>query len=115
MRRISISILFLSFFHCSFATIFYVKVSGNDGGDGSEGNPWRTLKNATSKIPPNQGHIIRLSLGTFVEEGPINIPPGVSVEGAGIDITIIKSSSSFFYYPASPGFGTDRFLINLRS
>ncbi len=116
MRRlVNFAFLLLLGTSSSFATIYHVSTTGNDSGDGSSANPWRTLKNASTKVAPNQGHIIRLSAGTFVEVGPVDIPPGVSVEGAGINITIIKSASSFFYNPATPGFSPDRFLINFRS
>ncbi|MBA4053524.1 MAG: hypothetical protein C0490_02320, partial [Marivirga sp.] len=116
MRR-TILYLFLTFFGAStsFATIYHVSASGNDAGDGSSGNPWRTLKNAVSKVPANQGHVIVMSAGTFIEAGPINVPTGVSIEGAGIDQTIIKSASSFYYYPGTPGFATDKFLIQIKS
>src|SRR5688572_13430472 len=114
MRRVSIILFFVVFcFQYSFATIYYVSSSGNDGGDGSQGNPWRTLRHAVTRVPANQNHTIRVSAGTFVEGGAFNIPAGVNLEGAGVDQTIIKAAASFHYNPGTPGFGTDRFLINV--
>jgi hypothetical protein len=95
------------------ANSFNVSVTGSDAGDGSVTKPWRTLRYAVSKVPANQGFIIVLSAGTFVESGLIEVPLGVSVVGAGVDKTILKAASSFYYYPASPAYATDKFLISL--
>ena len=113
MRGIGIFILVISSFQFSYATIFFVSQSGNDGGDGSQANPWRTLKHAVTKVAANQNHTIRISAGTFVEGGAFIVPAGVNIEGAGMDQTIIKSAASFYYNPQMPGFGTDKFLMNL--
>ena len=115
MTRVSIIALFLVCTHCSLANIYYVSISGSDNGDGSQGNPWRTLRAAVSKVPASQGHTIRLSGGIFVESGSFNVPPGVSIEGAGIDQTIIKAASSFYFNPGDPGFALDKFLMTLNS
>lgn len=116
MKRIIILALLTVSFHFSFATVYYVSTSGNDGsGNGSAASPWRTLKHAVSKVPANQGHVIKLSAGTFVESGQFNVPAGVSVEGAGMDQTIIKAASSFHFNPGDPGFAIDRFLMTLSS
>ncbi len=101
--------------HCGVANIYYVSMSGNDNGDGSQGNPWRTLRAAVSKVPASQGHTIRLSPGTYVESGSFNVPPGVNIEGAGVDQTIIKAAGSFHFNPGDPGFALDKFLITLNS
>jgi hypothetical protein len=106
-------IIILSFQY-SFGTTFYVRTTGNDvSGDGSADNPWKTLKYASTRVAPGQGHIIQLSAGIFIENGPIEIPLGVSLEGAGINQTIFKASSSFYYYPADPGYAPEKFLIRL--
>ena len=103
-------------FQSALCNIFHVSTTGSDtSGDGSEGNPWRTVKFAAAKVPANQGHTIRISAGTFAEMGPVEIPPGVNVEGAGKTLTILKGVSSFFYHPESPGYATDKFLISLTS
>lgn len=109
-------IVALFFIQCSFANIFYVSTNGNDGtGDGSASNPWRTIKYAVNKVPANQGHTIRISAGTFVEEGQIKVPPGVNIMGAGKDLTIIRAASSFYYNPVSPGYAVEKFLFSLRA
>jgi hypothetical protein len=95
------------------ANSFNVSITGSDAGDGSATNPWRTLRYAVSKVPANQGFTIVLSAGTFVESGLIEVPLGVSVIGAGVDKTILKAASSFYYYPSSPAYATDKFLISL--
>jgi hypothetical protein len=97
----------------SAATTFYVSPTGNDAANGSSATPWKTLKYAVTKTPANQDYTIILSAGTFVENGLIEVPLGVNIIGAGIDQTIIKAASSFYYYPASPAYATDKFLISL--
>ncbi len=92
---------------------YYVDVNGNDAGDGSISKPFKTLRQAVSKVPVNQGYTLQLSAGTFIENSSIEVPLGVSVVGAGIDKTILKAASSFYYYPASPGYSLDKFLIRL--
>ncbi len=114
MRIFILAFLFLSF-HSTFSTDYYVSTSGNDGGNGTAASPWRTLRFAVTKVPANQGHTIRLSAGTFVESGQFNVPPGVNVEGAGVDQTVIKAASSFYFNPGDPGFALDRFLMTLSS
>ena len=94
--------------------IYHISTAGNDAsGDGSAGNPWRTLKVAVTKVPSNQGHTIKLSAGTFIESGLIEVPLGVNIEGSGKDQTIIKAASTFYYYSSNPGYATDKFLISL--
>jgi hypothetical protein len=98
----------------SAANSRYVSTLGNDAsGDGSAAHPWKTLKYAVTQVPANQGQTIQLAAGTFIEDGPVEVPLGVSIAGAGKDSTIIKAASSFYYHPADPGYGTDKFLIRL--
>ena len=98
----------------TIANSHYVSTAGNDGsGDGSVTKPWKTLKYAVTQVPANQGQTIRLAAGTFIEDGLVEVPLGVSIEGAGKDSTIIKATSSFYYHPADPGYATDKFLISL--
>jgi hypothetical protein len=115
MRLLSTLVLFIVGLNCAFATDYYVSTTGNDAsGTGTQANPWRSLRVACTKVAANQGHNIILSAGTFVET-QIKVPTGVNIIGAGIDVTIIKSDPSFYYYPASPGFSNDKFLILLNS
>lgn len=50
---------------------WYVATTGDDGtGDGSEGNPWKTLNYATSPVgssSPQDGDIISIAAGTYIE------------------------------------------------
>src|SRR6185369_13011784 len=85
----------------SAATTFYVSPSGNDASNRSAATPWKTLKYAVTKTPANQDYTIMLSEGTFIENGLVEVPLGVNIIGAGIDKTIIKAASSFYYYPSS--------------
>src|SRR5258706_7300962 len=101
-------------FQYSFANIYYVSTTGSDAsGNGSSASPWKTLMYAVTKVAANQGHTIQVGAGTFVESGLVEVPLGVNVVGAGIDVTIFKAASSFYYHPADPGYGTDKFLISL--
>src|SRR5882762_1274650 len=112
MRFCLIVALFL--YQYSFAGVYYVSTTGSDvSGNGSSASPWKTLMYAVTKVAANQGHTIQVCAGTFVEAGLVEVPLGVSVAGAGIDVTIFKAASSFYYHPADPGYGTDKFLISL--
>jgi len=116
MRLLSTLLLFIVGLNCAFATDYYVSTSGNDAsGNGSQGSPWRTLRVACTKVPANQGHTIRIAAGTFIEIGQIAVPTGVNIIGAGIDQTIFKADPSFYYYPASPGYTTNKYLLFLNS
>ncbi len=115
MKRVVLCLAYILFlFQYGFANVYYIATTGNDtSGDGSASNPWRTLKYAVTRVVANQGHTIQVGAGTFIESGLVEVPLGVSIVGAGIDVTIIKADSSFYYHPASPGYATDKFLISL--
>jgi hypothetical protein len=143
MNRISASIAFMAavclFFSCSLqdeviapqeelisqtteasarigSILKYVSTSGSDtNGDGTSSKPWRTLRYAVTKVPANSGYVLKLSAGTFVESGMISVPTGVSIEGAGMDVTFLKATSSFYYYPTTPGYANTKFLLSLSS
>jgi hypothetical protein len=107
-------IIFLCNFSC--AATYYVSATGSDAsGNGSVENPWKTLKYAVTKVSANQGHTLQLGSGTFIESGLIEIPAGVNIIGAGKTATILKAASTFYYYPASPGYSSSKFLISLSS
>lgn len=94
---------------------FFVSTTGSDTTDGSSKKPWRTLKYAVTKVPANQGYTIKLSAGTFIENGLIEVPLGVNILGEGKTKTILKAVSSFYYHPVTPEYATDKFLIRLSS
>src|SRR5688500_17243320 len=115
--KLSLCIAIALFFcQSSLANIFYVSLSGSDShGNGSAQNPWRTLRHAVIKVPANEGHTIQIGAGTFVESGQIEVPRGVSIEGAGKNVTILKAASSFYYYPQTPEYATNKYLISLKA
>src|SRR3981189_1215144 len=100
MKRIVLWFAFVVFlFQCSLANVYYVTTTENDtSGGGSASNPWRTLMYAVTKVAANQGHTIQIGAGTFIENGLVEVPLGVSITGAGIDMTIFKAASSFYYH-----------------
>ena len=93
---------------------YYVTVTGDDAtADGTSLKPAKTLQYAITKV--GVGNTVVLGAGTFVENGLIEVPLGISVEGAGSGLTILKAVNSFYYHPASPSYATDKFLISLNA
>lgn len=83
-------IILLAFTLSGNATTFYIHPSGNDKtGDGSKTNPWASLSYACLNVK-NEGDIIHLKTGTYLETLACKLHPGVSIEGEGI-LTIVKS------------------------
>lgn len=115
MKKAAVQLaLTLSFVQLSWANIYYVSGTGSDiSGDGTTYKPWKTLTHAVAKVAANHGHTIQIGAGTFVENGLVEVPLGVSIVGAGVDVTVLKAVSSFHYHPADPGYSTDKFLISL--
>jgi len=75
--------------------IFYVDVNGTDTtGYGTQTKPWKTLSYAVSHIPSNfqQGSVVHLNAGIFTEIQQSVVPIGVSIEGAGINSTILRGA-----------------------
>jgi hypothetical protein len=94
---------------------YFVSTKGSDSdGNGTQSKPWKTLEYACTKVPPDQGHTIKLSQGIFVELRVI-VPTGINIAGAGIDRTILKADPSIYHHPSDPGFSHDKFLIDLSS
>lgn len=116
-RKTGICVIIACFIlRISIADIFYVSIKGDDSsGNGSAAKPWRSLRHAVANVSANQGHTIQISAGTFSEMGPIEVPPGVNITGAGKNLTVLKGVPAFFYHPSSPEYSTDKFLISLRS
>lgn len=85
-----VSLICLSF--TGFATTYYISPSGNDAtGNGTIGNPWKTLYKATSTVTA-AGNIIHVVAGTYTETQTSTLRVGVSIEGEGFATTIIKSN-----------------------
>ncbi len=77
----------------SFAVTYYINPTGNDiTGNGSIGNPWKTLFMATSTIITS-GNIIHVNAGTYTETKQCNLAIGVSIEGEGVT-SILRSDLS---------------------
>ena len=71
--------------------VLYVSVSGSDEtGDGTELSPWQTP--ACAAMSANPGDTICLAPGTYEIVSPIELPAGVSLEGAG-EGTVLTSST----------------------
>lgn len=97
-RSVYAILLIFCFLLCSaitsFAATYYVSPAGNDAtGNGTVGNPWKTLYKATSTVTAS-GNIIHVMAGTYTETQQSNLAVGVSIEGEGIVTTIIKSGIS---------------------
>ncbi len=85
------SLLFIIIFYSSHAQTWYVSATGSDAvGNGSAGNPWRTLVKAASVIN-TAGSIIHVKKGIYIETEQVKLAPGVSIEGEG-DSSIIKTA-----------------------
>jgi Secretion system C-terminal sorting domain len=85
-------ILTLFVYSVTNATTYYISPTGNDvSGTGTSTNPWRTLYKATSTVL-NFGDIIHVNAGTYTETQTSSLRVGVSIEGDGIDISIIRSN-----------------------
>jgi hypothetical protein len=110
--RIYILICLIIGSQCVLAADFYVSITGDDvNGHGSLNSPWKTLRHALKNISPDQDHILKISEGKFIEDGPLELPSRLSLEGAGIDKTFISPAASFFYHPVNPGYATEKFFI----
>jgi hypothetical protein len=93
----------------------YVSLSGNDTtGNGSIGNPYRTLFKAVSVA--TSGQSIKLGTGTFVETNFILVPVGVSIYGDGTLNTIVTGSAALYdTYTSGGSYKLDKFLIQVVS
>ena len=92
--------LFLSVCLCCItnAATYYISPSGNDAtGNGTIGNPWKTLYKATSTIT-TPGNIIHVNAGTYTETQTCNLAIGVSLEGDGVT-SVIQSSVTTDWTP----------------
>ena len=74
-----------------FSAKYYVSVKGNNKFNGSNNKPWLTLAYACTKAI-NPGDIIHVNAGTYNETLRANLAVGVSIEGDGIDRTIINTN-----------------------
>ena len=87
-------ILFLLFSSVTYSqTIWYVATTGSDAtGTGTSSAPWKTLLKACGDASVNDGDVINVAAGSYTESQQVEVPDGVSIQGAGIDVTTIHSS-----------------------
>ncbi|MCU0355115.1 MAG: DUF1565 domain-containing protein, partial [Cytophagales bacterium] len=88
-QRLPFFLIFFFSLHLVFADTFYVSTTGNDSNDGSQARPWRTVAKAAASVPAGS-HTIVVAAGTY-DEGVMELKPGVSLQGAGRDRTIIRN------------------------
>lgn len=101
MKKINFAFVFLFCFlvasslsfikSAAAATTYYVSPSGSNSNVGDITRPWQTLAYACTQVR-TAGSIIHLKAGTYNESAKCNLEVGVSIEGDGIDQTIIKSN-----------------------
>lgn len=96
---------------------WYVETPGNGGSDSNVGNdpsdPFATVAHALSVA--SFGETISVGAGTFIETVYLLPPRGVSIYGAGIDITIIKAHSSLYFNYTGSVWYFDKFLFQVTS
>src|SRR5205085_6478421 len=90
--------------------IYVDSVTGNDstGLVSRQDKPFLTISAALASA--TSGYLLMLSPGTFTEDVEINVPDGVSINGAGIDVTVINSaqdSDGLARVILSPGTGSN--------
>ena len=69
-------------------TYYYIDPEGADDiGDGTIGNPWKTLSKACNSVTTS-GDIIHVNAGTYYETSQCILAVGVSIEGVGTSSNI---------------------------
>lgn len=86
-----LTILLICLLQNSFAqTTHYIDPTGSDANNGTIGSPWKTLHYAATQVT-TPGDTIYVNAGTYIETAPSFLAVGVSIKGAGRDVTSIKS------------------------
>ncbi|MCB0263073.1 MAG: right-handed parallel beta-helix repeat-containing protein [Calditrichaeota bacterium] len=85
--------------NCNLPELLYVDaVNGDNNGDGSQANPWKTITYALSHITDANNHSILVAPGTYDptlgESFPLQMKDGISLIGTGIDISIIDANGT---------------------
>ncbi len=101
--------------HPADAATYYLSPTGSDtSGDGSSGNPWKTLYKAGQAVPGRQGHIVHLKPGTYLLDKTVNpfgayaavwINPGITLEGENTTTDRTKTVILTHQDNSFPGFG----------
>ncbi|HMU10753.1 MAG TPA: T9SS type A sorting domain-containing protein [Ferruginibacter sp.] len=90
LKKYSVTVLLLLSFSICFGATYYIDPNGNDAsGNGSMGNPWKTLRKATQSVTA-PGNTIHVNPGTYIETQESFLAVGVNIEGAGNALSIIK-------------------------
>lgn len=81
----------------AYCTDYWISASnGSDSnGNGTEGNPWKSINYALARIAPNQGHVLRMKAGSYTENTIIVLPDGVDIVGAGSGSTSVRVNSFY--------------------
>jgi len=94
----------------------YVSKAGNDTtGNGSQGLPFLTVKGAYAHIldaSSTKRYIINVAGGTYAETGDILVKPWTWLVGAGVDATVITSSTNNILLDPTFATGTIDFGLN---
>jgi hypothetical protein len=119
LLRITLVIAFLFLCHFTKAGTFYISPAGNDAtGNGSAGNPWRTLYKACATVN-TPGDIIFVNAGTYVETQQCLLAAGVNLDGVG-ETAVIQSTLTAVFTPililGSPFMGANgnQYVRNLK-
>lgn len=89
--RIIFSLILVFFLHNGYAETYYISPAGSDAaGNGTMGNPWRTLHKASIMVT-TAGSKIHVKAGVYNESLQIVLAVGVSIEGEGVS-SVIQSS-----------------------
>jgi len=91
MKRILTFCILLLITVTGFCTDYYVTTSGSNSNTGLTGSPWQTFDYAVANVPAGN-HIIHLGTGNFTNSSRNSVAVGVSVEGAGYNLTTITST-----------------------
>jgi len=73
------------------AIMYYISPNGNNSSNGDITHPWQTLSYACAHVT-NSGDIIHVKAGTYYETAQSVLAVGVSIEGEGSNVSIIKAN-----------------------
>ncbi|MFA5974297.1 MAG: hypothetical protein WC780_18255, partial [Lentimicrobiaceae bacterium] len=86
-----LAIIFTFFSFAVQATTYYISPNGSNSSNGDITHPWQTLSYACAHVT-NPGDIIHVNAGTYNETAQSNLAIGISIEGEGSTVSIIKAN-----------------------
>jgi nicotinamide mononucleotide transporter len=112
------ALLLVLFCQCCFAGTYYISPKGNDKtGNGSIGNPWRSLSQATTAVT-KAGDIIHVLAGTYTEILKSQLAVGVSIEGEGaasvIQSTLVDQFMAIISATSPEGTNGNQHISNIK-